>query len=169
MTKHAKSFVFLFLFFNEKIILLKCLVNYLQVWKTIPVYFRKYTRKMVEILHKKEDGEITQQSTEKTQAIPADITPDINQFLQQFLQQWHSKLASLPPHLVSKEMAGSEDFSLPQGLEKSHLEWLCCFLARWHHRHAGKCDLMAPWLSFETSDDTSEDESRPLMSNFGKF
>ena len=44
------------------------------------------------------------------------------------------------------------------GLEKEHFRWLCRFMARWHRRHAGKCDVMAGWSSGDTGDDTSGDE-----------
>lgn len=129
--------------------------HHAKAWKKVPKEFRVYVRKMVKHLHKNKGDKAN--STEKL-VTPSFLTPDMDQFLQQFVQDWHVKLAEKRPRAVRLEMM--EETTLPEGLEREHFLWMCRFMARWHRRHAGKCDVMGNWSSGETSDDTSGDEGK---------
>ncbi|XP_025085943.1 uncharacterized protein LOC112559159 isoform X2 [Pomacea canaliculata] len=124
-------------------------------WKKIPPELRKYLRFLMKTLHREE----RKKHQEKKEMVPEGMSLEAVKFIQEFVTEWHSKLTSLPPHEVSIAMAKDECTGLPKGIENEYIPWLCQFLARWHRRHAGKCDMMAAWSSGDTSD-TSEDEQQ---------
>ena len=127
------------------------------MWTTVPKQFRKYVRISVKQLHKKKGDN----PKIKEKATRAGISQEVLDFVQQFLLEWHAKLSHKRPAAVAKEMMQEEERTLPAGLERDHFLWLCRFMARWHRRHAGKCDIMSGWSSGETTDDTSEDDTGP--------
>ena len=120
--------------------------------------FRKAIRVLVNQLHKKKkaSAKADKQDDEQEQATLAVLSPEVKAFVQDFTEEWHTKLSQKPPRLVAKKM--KKERSLPQGLGKDDFQWLCRFMARWHRKHAGKCDVMSGWSSGETGDDTSGDE-----------
>ena len=125
----------------------------------MPKEFRKFVRKSTKKLHKKKGDN----SKAREKAIQAGLSPEVLEFVQQFLLEWHAKLSHKRPWAVAKEMMEEkeEERTLPSGMEREHFLWLCRFMARWHLRHAGKCDFMTGWSSGETSDDTSGEEAGP--------
>ena len=120
--------------------------------------FRKAIRVLVNQLHKKKkaSAKADKKDDEQEQATLAVLSPEVKAFVQDFTEEWHTKLSQKPPRLVAKKM--KKERSLPQGLGKDDFQWLCRFMARWHRKHAGKCDVMSGWSSGETGDDTSGDE-----------
>ena len=125
-----------------------------QQWQKVPKQFRKYVRISMKQLHKNKGDNPKLQK----KASEAGVSPEVREFLQQFLLEWHAKLSHKRPRAVAMEMMEGER-SLPAGLEQGHFQWLCRFMARWHRRHAGKCEVMSGWSSGETNDDTSGDEA----------
>ena len=126
-----------------------------QLWQKVPQELRKYVRKSIQQLHKRGDN-----SEAKEKATRAGLSPEVLDFVQQFLLEWHAKLSHKRPAAVAEEMMEEEEQrTLPSGLEREHFLWLCRFMARWHRRHAGKCNVMSGWSSEETTDDTSGDEA----------
>ena len=124
-------------------------------------------------LHKKKkaSAKADKPTDEQEQATLAAVSPEIKAFVQDFVQEWHTQLSKKPPRLVAKRM--KKERSLPPGLEKDHFQWICRLMARWHRKHAGKCDVMSGWSSGETGDDTSGDEDasprrRGKRGRFGK-
>jgi hypothetical protein len=70
---------------------------------------------------------------------------EVVEFLKSFSDDWHKKLSALPkprPRAVSKELKEAQT-TLPSRLEREQYRWLCCYMARWHRKHAGKCDVMS--------------------------
>ena len=130
-----------------------------QAWQKVPKEFRKFVRKTTKKLHKKKGDN----SKAKEKATQAGLSPEVLEFVQQFLLEWHAKLSHKRPWAVAKEMMEEkeEERTLPSGMEREHFLWLCRFMARWHLRHAVKCDVMTGWSSGETSDDTSGEEAGP--------
>ena len=120
----------------------------------MPRELRQYVRLSVEQLHRKKGDNPPAQG----EASGAGLSPAVLEFLQQSLVEWHARLALTRPAAVAREMMEGER-TLPAGLERGHFRWLCRFLARWHRRHAGKCDVMSGWSSGETTDDASGDEA----------
>jgi len=106
----------------------------------VPKEFRKFVRKSTKKLHKKKGDN----SKAKEKATQAGLSPEVLEFVQQFLLEWHAKLSHKRPWAVAKEMMEEkeEERTLPSGMEKEHFLWLCRFMARWHLRHAWKCDVM---------------------------
>ena len=126
--------------------------------------FRKAVRGLVNRLHRqtpraggKGDKPRPAEDAEQEQTTLAALSPEVQSFVQHFLERWHAQLSQRPPRVVAKRMQKGAG-SLPPGLEEDRLRWLCRFLARWHRKHAGKCDVMSGWSSGETGDDTSGDE-----------
>ena len=121
--------------------------------------YRKGVRLLVKHLHKlqKASAKGGKPKDEQEQETLAALSPEVQAFVQQVFEDWHTKLAQKRPRVVAKRMR-KEKRTLPSGLEKEHFRWLCRFMARWHRRHAGKCDVMAGWSSGDTGDDTSGDE-----------
>ena len=76
------------------------------------------------------------------------------EFVTQVAEEWHSDLIHKTPRVVSKKVRKTKR-QLPSGLDQDHFRWLCRYLARWHRRHAGKCDVMSGW----SSDDDDNEES----------
>ncbi|XP_076465187.1 uncharacterized protein LOC143296981 isoform X2 [Babylonia areolata] len=124
--------------------------------KKVPKEFRKYARVTVTQLHKKKEGD---NSANKEEATRAGISGQVQEFVDQVLMEWHAKLTSRRPRVVAMEMM-AEERTLPEGVEQAHFRWLCRFLARWHRRHAGKCDVMSNWSSGGTSSSSSSEEEK---------
>lgn len=137
-----------------------------QLWTKVPKEFRTYVRKMIKHLHK---NKADKPGHSENLIAPAGMSPEVTQFLQQFVQDWHAKLAEKRPHAVSMEMMDGEGTALPPGLERDNFHWLCRFMARWHRRHAGKCDIMGNWSSGDTSDDPSGDEGKDDFGAYGGY
>ena len=138
----------------------------LQSDHTVAKDFRKDVRVMMARLHKKKTT-----SGQETTSLAA-LSPEVQGFIQKLADDWHAMLSKKRPRVVAKKMQ-KEKRSLPSGLEEDHFRWLCRFMARWHRRHAHKCDVMSGWSSGETGDDTSGDEDasprrRGKRGRFGK-
>ena len=118
---------------------------------TVAKDFRKNVRVLMARLHKKKGP-----SGSETTALAA-LTPEVQGFIQKLAEDWHTMLAKKRPRVVAKRVR-KEKRTLPSGLEKDHFRWLCRFMARWHRRHAGKCDIMSGWSSGETGGETSGEE-----------
>ncbi|KAL8595791.1 hypothetical protein ACOMHN_012210 [Nucella lapillus] len=128
--------------------------------KQVPKEFRKYARVTVNQLHKNKGNN----SDNKEKATQAGVSAEVQEFVEQTLLEWHAKMANKRPRAVATEMMAGER-SLPAGMEVGHFLWLCCFLARWHRRHARKCSVMSGWSSGDTTtDDTTsgEDTATPV-------
>ena len=89
------------------------------------------------------------------------------EFVTQVAEEWHSDLIHKTPRVVSKKVRKTKR-QLPSGLDQDHFRWLCRYLARWHRRHAGKCDVMSGWSSGETDDDLSWDDEEGLLKAYKK-
>ena len=111
--------------------------------------FRKDVRVMMARLHKKKTT-----SGQETTSLAA-LSPEVQGFIQKLADDWHAMLSKKRPRVVAKKMQ-KEKRSLPSGLEEDHFRWLCRFMARWHRRHAHKCDVMSGWSSGETSGEEDE-------------
>ena len=118
---------------------------------TVAKDFRKDVRVLMARLHKKKGA-----SSSETTALAA-LTPEVQGFIEKLAEDWHTMLAKKRPRVVAKRVR-KEKRTLPSGVEKDHFRWLCRFMARWHRRHAGKCDVMAGWSSGETGGETSGEE-----------
>ena len=116
----------------------------LQACKPVSKEFRTEIRTAINRLHKtkKTDGKGDKPKDGKEKASPAALSPEVLKFLEQFSEEWHAKLVHKRPSAVSKEMK-EEERSLPSRMEREQYTWLCCFMARWHRKHAGKCDHMS--------------------------
>lgn len=124
--------------------------------------FRKFVRSSMKLLHKTKGGQATSSQEKVTLS---GLAPEVTDFVRQLLLEWHVKLTHKPPQVVAREMA-TEERSLPQGLQQGDFQWLCRFTARWHRRHAAKCDVMANWSSSSSSD---EEGDIRLFSAFGPW
>ncbi|KAK7097509.1 uncharacterized protein [Littorina saxatilis] len=124
-----------------------------KMWKKVPKELRKYVRVSVKQLHKDKGDN----PKAKEKATRDGLSPEVMEFVDQIIPEWHAKLSQKRPRDVALEMMEGE-ISLPAGLEKDHFLWMCRFMARWHRRHAGKCDVISAWSSGETDDSSSGEE-----------
>ena len=120
----------------------------LQACKPVSKEFRTEVRTAINQLHKKKklDGKGDKPRDGKEKATPSTLSPEVLKFLEQVSADWHSRLSHKRPRAVSKEMK-EEERSLPSRMEREQYTWLCCFMARWHRKHAEKCDVMSGWSS----------------------
>ena len=104
--------------------------------------FRKAARTFVFKIHQQH----VLSNEEFNTTAPQNLSLEINNFIRRITDEWHDELAGKKPCLVSKTMSKIIP-ELPKGINKSHYDWLMRYLARWHRRNAGKCDVMSGWSS----------------------
>ena len=125
--------------------------------------FRKAVRNIAMAFHGHQHEKLTLRSNEENDSSVALFTPVLN-FVKQFIQNWHDKLVDNNPSIVANQMR-SEKKNFPLGMTQDHFRWLCRFMARWHRRNAGKCNVMSAWSSGNTGDDSSDGQELLLMVN----
>jgi hypothetical protein len=121
-----------------------CLCLQCPRYQHVPREFRQYVRCSIKLLHKTDKPKKVAKLQDKIAL--SGLAPEVTEFVSQVLLEFHAKLSQKRPCSVVKEMK-DEERVLPDGMERRHFLWLCRFLARWHRRHAGKCDVMAAWSS----------------------
>ncbi|KAL8580089.1 hypothetical protein ACOMHN_051257 [Nucella lapillus] len=115
--------------------------------KPVSKEFRTGVRQWLNQLHKPPPATDTAGSKKakaKDDKEMTTLSPEVQQFLQRFADDWHSKLSCSRPRAVSREMKSlGKGVTLPSRMEREQYSWLCCFMARWHRKHAAKCDVMS--------------------------